>query len=174
MRSLKVEHVFQMLLVIDGIFFFFFCRYENKKMRCQKVLLFSLILALSTLINDAYRILCLFPYNGKSHFIMFEALCKGLANKGHQIDMISHFPLKKPIPNYTDIIDLNGTRKAIVSSFTIDFAKLLDRSLVYYLATDFGTSLCHLMGNEKMQKFIKNPPNDPPYDLIITEVNYWL
>lgn len=138
-------------------------------MRSQKVLLFFLTLALSTHINDAYRILCLFPYNGKSHFIVFEALCKGLASKGHQIDMISHFPTKKPIPNYTDIIDLSGTRKAIVSSFTIDFAKILDRSLVYYLTTDFGSSYCHLMGNEKMQKFIKNPPNDPPYDLIITE-----
>lgn len=27
------------------------------------------------------------------------------------------------------------------------------------------------MKQEKMQKFIKNPPNDPPYDLIIVEVN---
>ena len=41
---------------------------------------------------------------------------------------------------------------------------------MYYIATTYGGDLCHLLGHEKMQNFIKNPPKDPPYDLMITEV----
>ncbi|XP_017795599.1 PREDICTED: UDP-glucuronosyltransferase 2C1-like [Habropoda laboriosa] len=137
-------------------------------MRHLKVL-FYLAFVLFIHVNDAYRILCVFPFNGKSHFQMFEALCKGLAKRGHQIDMISHFPSKKSIANYTDIIDLTGVGEQVVNSFTVEYGRSIQQSLTYHMATGFGGALCHAMGIEKMQKFIKNPPNDPPYDLVITE-----
>ncbi|KZC13028.1 UDP-glucuronosyltransferase 1-6 [Dufourea novaeangliae] len=100
---------------------------------------------------------------------MFEALCKGLLRNGHRIDMISHFPSAAPISNYTDVIDLTGTRDHVVNSFSIDHGTSLQKSMTYNIATEFGGDLCHLMGHETMQKFIENPPNDPPYDLVITE-----
>ncbi|CAK9828264.1 UDP-glycosyltransferase UGT5 [Anthophora retusa] len=132
-------------------------------------ILFYLILALSIDANYAYRILCLFPFNGRSHFKMFGALCEGLAERGHQIDMISHFPIKKSIANYRDIVDLNGTREPIVNSLTIEQAQTVQHAITYYLATKYGGDLCELLGHEKIQNFVKNPPNDPPYDLIVTE-----
>ncbi|XP_076766983.1 UDP-glucosyltransferase 2-like [Xylocopa sonorina] len=131
-------------------------------------LLFYLILALATYTSEAGRILCVFPYNGRSHFRMFGPICKTLARKGHQVDMISFFPAKKPIANYTDIIDLSVNREK-VSVFSIEYAKNLHDSVTYYVATTFGGKLCELMNHESMQKLIKNPPNDPPYDLVITE-----
>lgn len=70
-----------------------------------------------------------------------------LTEKGHKIDMISHFPTKVLIANYTDIIDLNGTREDVASAY--------------------NTLGCEI---EKMQNFVKNPPKDPPYSFIITEV----
>ncbi|CAD7081071.1 unnamed protein product [Hermetia illucens] len=39
----------------------------------------------------------------KSHFIVGSALMKGLAEKGHDVSVISPFPLKKPLKNYRDI-----------------------------------------------------------------------
>lgn len=129
------------------------------------------LLLLIALPIQGYRILCIMPYNGKSHYQVTEALCKALAEHGHQIDMISHFPSKTPIANYTDIVNLQGTRKSVVNSFTLDFARQIDTAVTFYIATTFGGDLCELMGHEKMQKFIKNPPNDPPYDLFITEVS---
>lgn len=127
-------------------------------------------MAVLVCVNDAYRILCVFPYNGKSHSRMFDALCKGLANKGHKVDMISHFPTKIPIANYRDIIDLNGTREDAVNSLTIQGGRMINQAEIYYTTTKYGGELCHLLGHEKMQNFIKNPPMDPPYDLMITEV----
>lgn len=132
-------------------------------------ILFFLIFTFYVHRSEGYRILCLFPYNGRSHQRMFESLCKGLAMKGHQIDMISHFPMKSKIANYTDIVDLSGTRKTIVNSVSVESAKKIHGSLLYYMTSEFGYSLCELMGSERMQNFIKNPPNDPPYDLILTE-----
>lgn len=137
----------------------------------QQKALFCVLLALFIHANDASRILGIFPYNGKSHFKMFEVLCKELAKRGHQVDVISHFPLKTSLANYTDVVDLNGTLKTVVNGFTMDYGKYIQRSLTYFVATTFGNHLCDLMKHEKMQKFIKNPPNDPPYDLIIVEVN---
>lgn len=52
---------------------------------------------------DGANILGVFHFNGKSHFIMFEALMKGLAAKGHQVTVVSHFPQEKPLPNYKDL-----------------------------------------------------------------------
>lgn len=47
---------------------------------------------------DNHKILGLFPLNSKSHFVMFERLMKALAEKGHEVDVLSHFPLKNTIP----------------------------------------------------------------------------
>ncbi|KOX67540.1 UDP-glucuronosyltransferase 1-6 [Melipona quadrifasciata] len=132
-------------------------------------IVFLLLMAVLVCVNDAYRILCVFPYNGKSHFRMSGVLCKGLAKKGHKVDMISHFPTKIPIANYSDIVDLNGTRKDVVNRFSVQYGRTLHAFITYYIATRFGGDLCHLLGHERMQNFIKNPPKDPPYDLVITE-----
>ncbi|CAB0034905.1 unnamed protein product [Trichogramma brassicae] len=61
------------------------------------------------IVCDAYRILGVFPFAGKSHNIIFESLMKGLAKRGHQVDVVTHFPLVEPLKNYNDIINLNGT-----------------------------------------------------------------
>ncbi|KAK9306718.1 hypothetical protein QLX08_002635 [Tetragonisca angustula] len=137
-------------------------------MKCLKIG-FLVLMAVLVCANDAYRILCLFPFNGKSHSRMFDVLCKGLARKGHKVDMISHFPTKVPIANYRDIIDLNGTRQDAVNSLSIQRGRTIHTAVMYYIATTYGGDLCHLLGHEKMQNFIKNPPKDPPYDLMITE-----
>ncbi|EFN81910.1 UDP-glucuronosyltransferase 2C1 [Harpegnathos saltator] len=131
--------------------------------------LFSSLLLLTVLPIQGYRILCVFPYNGKSHFQVTEALCKALAEHGHQIDMISHFPSKNRIANYTDIVNLLGTRRAVTNNISLNEARQINTAVTFYIATVFGGDLCSLMGNAKMQRFIKNPPNDPPYDLVITE-----
>nr|XP_031829089.1 UDP-glucuronosyltransferase 1-6-like isoform X1 [Nomia melanderi]XP_031829091.1 UDP-glucuronosyltransferase 1-6-like isoform X1 [Nomia melanderi]XP_031829092.1 UDP-glucuronosyltransferase 1-6-like isoform X1 [Nomia melanderi] len=136
-------------------------------MRCARIIL--LLAVLSAHSSEGYRILCIFPFAGPSHFRMFEALCKGLARKGHRVDMISHFPSKLPIANYVDIVDLSGARQNIADSFSVEYGKSLQRSMTYYIATKFGGDLCDLMGQENMRDFIDNPPKDPPYHLVITE-----
>lgn len=48
----------------------------------------------------ASRILALFPYPLKSHFIVFEALLLELAKRGHDVTVITPFPQPHNITNY--------------------------------------------------------------------------
>ncbi|XP_061380260.1 UDP-glucosyltransferase 2-like isoform X2 [Danaus plexippus] len=67
----------------------------------RPLIYFAAIIALSTV--EGGRILGLFPHTGKSHQMVFEPLLKKLAERGHQVTVVSFFPLKKPIANYTDV-----------------------------------------------------------------------
>lgn len=118
----------------------------------------------------SYRILGIFPLNAKSHFIVFESVMKGLAKHGHQVDVISHFPQKNPMKNYHDIVSLEGTMESLINNFTLDFIIETNDDDTRFIAEQYGNRLCHFMGLERMQQVIKNPPMDPPYDLVITEV----
>lgn len=60
------------------------------------------LLGVITVIKSA-NILVYAPMPFKSHFNGFQPLFKELANKGHNLTVVSSFPLKKPIANYTDI-----------------------------------------------------------------------
>jgi glucuronosyltransferase len=128
------------------------------------------VLAVSVSLGDseAARILGVFQFNGRSHFIMFEALLKALAARGHQVYVLGHMPQKKPIPNYTDI-SVEGSLPAIVNNFTIDFALELaeDAKLLDFI---FNTNLdiCRIvLEHPKVQRLING---DDKFDLIITEI----
>lgn len=55
-------------------------------------------------IASSYNILGLFPHPGISHFHFFHPIMRGLAEAGHNVTVISHFPDKNPIANYTDLL----------------------------------------------------------------------
>ncbi|KAI8129053.1 2-hydroxyacylsphingosine 1-beta-galactosyltransferase [Lucilia cuprina] len=52
---------------------------------------------------DAYKFLGVLHFSSKSHFIVGSALMRGLVEKGHEVTVISPFPLKKPLKNYHDV-----------------------------------------------------------------------
>ena len=120
-------------------------------------------------IASSYRILGLFPLNGKSHWNMQKVLMKELARRGHQVDVVSHFPLKKPIPNYKDI-SLKGTAPEVTNNMTATQALDFSTPSMSNLVQKTGSSTCNLFSHPKIQELIKNPPQDPPYDLVIVEV----
>lgn len=66
------------------------------------------ILILTTLLTfacsgDGANILGIFPLPSPSHHILGSALLKELAKRGHHVTMLSPYPFKKPVENYTDI-----------------------------------------------------------------------
>lgn len=119
--------------------------------------------------SDAYRILAIFPFNSRSHNNVFEGVTRGLAKRGHQVDVVTHFEMKNSPKNYRTIINLSGTRRNIVNNFTIEFASQLGDDLVPLISVFYGNELCELLALEEIQKLVKNPPRDPPYDILITE-----
>lgn len=52
--------------------------------------------------TSGHRILGLFPHPGISHFQFFHPVMKALAEAGHEVTVVSHFPTKEPIENYKD------------------------------------------------------------------------
>lgn len=63
------------------------------------------IFKLLTLITatQCANILVFAPMPFKSHFRGFQPLFKELAGRGHNLTVVSIFPLKTPLENYTDI-----------------------------------------------------------------------
>ncbi|XP_072755634.1 UDP-glucosyltransferase 2-like [Anoplolepis gracilipes] len=119
---------------------------------------------------NGYRLLGLFPFYSKSHFVMFEQLMKGLARKGHQVDMISPFPLKEPYPNYTDIMTIESS-VILVNNMSYEFIQVVvGMNPVYPIVTLIGNDVCKNLGNPVIQELARNPPKDPPYDAVLIEV----
>ena len=117
--------------------------------------------------SEGAKILALFNLNGKSHFVMFESLLKGLAARGHQVYVVGHFPQKKPVPNYTDI-SVEGALPVLVNNFTVDFV----RDLGYFNLWDFiwrlTVGMCDtVLQQPNVQKLISS---NETFDLLITEI----
>ncbi|RLU26696.1 hypothetical protein DMN91_000493, partial [Ooceraea biroi] len=131
--------------------------------------IFALLLWL--LVCSAYRFLGVFPFPGKSHFALPESLMKGLISKGHQVDIISPFPQKKPYSNYTDIANLTAPI-SFTNNMTYEFIVQVLGSIPWTSsATSYGNDICEAhLGNPVIQKLVRDPPKDPPYDAMIMEI----
>ena len=113
------------------------------------------------------RILGVFPLNGKSHWIMAEALMTNLAKRGHQVDVVTHFLLKNPPPNYNQL-SVQGTMQSPVNNLhEINVTRLRDIN-AKFLTDVVGKNLCDLFEHEQLQNVIKKPKDY--YDVVITEV----
>lgn len=141
---------------------------------CKMASLYSFtVIAIIAIVTNSgtngARILGIFPLNGKSHFVMCEQLMKNLAKKGHRVDVISHFPLKRPFPNYNDF-SVEGTLPNAQNNVTYEkFQSFTGFSLKEFMDLT-GNEICKLMKHPVINNIIKNPPNHPPYDLVIVEV----
>lgn len=134
-------------------------------------LLFFMLVIYQQEKSDAARILGLFPLQGKSHFVMCETLMRALAARGHQVDVVSHFPLKNPPPNYRDIISLAGTLPSVVNNMTFQESQSFGIGSFKKMFQITGSAVCNLLETPKLKALVENPPTDPPYDVIINEVN---
>ena len=103
----------------------------------------------------SYRVLGVFPLNVKSHNMVFEALMKGLAKRGHQIGVITQFPLKRDVKNYKEILNLDGTLDRLVNNVTMEFISQINKDIVTEIAESDGNRLCHFLGLDELQKLIK-------------------
>lgn len=150
----------------------FFNRFHTKKMWTKIYLWIKFAIYVILLCNEqtqGLRILGLFPLNGKSHYVICDRLMKGLAEKGHQVDVYSHFPSKRPIKNLKDY-SLEGSLPELQNNLTYEKTMQLRLRNIRLAISTLGTNLCDLMSLPVFQDLLKNPPHDPPYDVVIVEV----
>ncbi|CAB3360397.1 Hypothetical predicted protein [Cloeon dipterum] len=81
----------------------------------------SLALILCAGLSAAHgsRILCLFGVSGKSHNNFFSSLTRELANRGHDLTVLTSYPTNKTSANYKEIaVDVMDKVGAVFSPFT--------------------------------------------------------
>lgn len=101
---------------------------------------------------------------------MFENLMKALARKGHQVDVVSPFPLKKPYPNYRNVVTIPVPRHFMNNMTYAEMNSMINTSPGHAIATILGNMVCESLGIEEFQKFFKSLPKDHPYDVVLIEV----
>lgn len=109
----------------------------------------------------------MFPFPGRSHYIMFRSLLKGLAQKGHDVDVVSHFPLKENITGYNDI-SIRGSAPIFTNNFTLDLIQDLSyNEILDIIFRMSGTDICKLnFATKELQELKKSKKK---YDVVLTE-----
>lgn len=137
-------------------------------MQHSQFLMMALMVASVTLgDSESAKILGLFHLNSKSHFVMFESLLQGLARSGHEVHVVSHFPQKHPLPNYTDI-SLEGTLPELVNNFTLEFARNFTTTNLWAWFWFTTLDMCQVALEHPEFKNLMS--SNKTFDLIITEI----
>ena len=144
----------------------------NSTMFSIKLFSFSLFFIISNFkTSNSYKILGVFPFNGKSHSMMFEPVMKELAKRGHQVDVVSHFPLKEPLKYYNDI-SLKGTSPDLQNNVTFELIQnFSDFNWIKDVLVMKENALCDILGHPVIQTLINQRAKNGPYDLVISEVS---
>nr|CAD7452121.1 unnamed protein product [Timema tahoe] len=116
--------------------------------------------------GQSANILGVFEFNGKSHFLMFERLMKSLAERGHEVHVLSHFPQKKPLPNYFDI-DVSGSVPNVLDSFTIETVRKRDTIGALNFIWTVTRARCEAIKKHPNAQKLLNA--NQKYDLLIME-----
>ena len=141
-------------------------------MNSIRYLVTLLVLFFTTEIG-AYRILGVFPLPYKSHNLLFQSLMKGLAKCGHDVDVISHYEMENQPKTFRTILNLATLNHNFLQSTFKSIEEIIDffKNPIKLTENILGLNICNIMALKEMQQIIKNPPKNPPYDLIITEVS---
>ncbi|OXU22681.1 hypothetical protein TSAR_000187 [Trichomalopsis sarcophagae] len=125
-----------------------------------------LFLFLGLSVSDGYRILAIFPFDGKSHFGVLNSVVKDLASGGHQVDVMSNFPPKESFPNLTHIVTLPVAGAQSRIDYNLIFYPEKEANWLH----DKKRRMCDFLGLPKVAELIRNPPTNPPYDLLLVHV----
>ena len=134
------------------------------------MLFFKLLLVTNLCLVSSYKILCLFPHRGRSHFEVVRTLIETLAHKGHEVTLLSHFPLTTTPPNFTHVL----LRNSSVLFNVLDMHQFKGRRTEKWFSTrdsalNFVTITCEYDFNSPtVRNFLETCNTD--FDVIITQI----
>lgn len=143
------------------------------------------LLALIALI-DGFKVLGVLPFGSKSHFAIGNGIVKTLHKAGHDVTVISPYPLKKPLERYRDVSTkelLDAYAKGILcwkwsSLLVMKFLTENPLNMFEFGGMDptLGTFFLYKMGNDlvnsvlsypRVQKFLEE---DQKFDVCVFEI----
>lgn len=142
------------------------------KMPRQVIVL--LLFILNIVSNSSYNILGIFPMTGKSHILFFQPILKGLAEKGHNVTVLSHFPLKENLETYKDIVIGDSkffhdqvSKSPLYNLHEVDKTSRKTMYTTFLFLASIGEGSCEILfESESVKNFIKA---DNQFDVVITE-----
>ncbi|KAI8116886.1 UDP-glucuronosyltransferase 2B10 [Lucilia cuprina] len=115
-------------------------------------------------INESAKILAVFPFPGRSQYILVQPFLKTLAQRGHELTVINAYPAKDNIKNYRDIAVMEIHN---VQEFFVNGAQE-QRNLwneMTFLSDFFTNVTLTVMKNPQVQNLLKTES----FDLVILE-----
>lgn len=119
--------------------------------------------------NSAFgaRILFLFSTPSKSHMIIVHALSTALAEKGHEVTVVTPFPLEKPIKNHREIVvpfnsEVKETMKTIIDTSSKSFLRM-----IYMMLKANFQQMEEVFISEEFQKI-----TNEKFDMIVIGMNF--
>lgn len=67
------------------------------------VKLVLILFAAFLLPTESLKVVSILPFGSNSHFVIGQSITKSLLKAGHEVTVLSPYPLKKPLANYHDI-----------------------------------------------------------------------
>ncbi|XP_046661716.1 UDP-glucosyltransferase 2-like [Homalodisca vitripennis] len=126
-----------------------------------------LVIATFTSICNGANILALLPVNCRSHFLVMEPLLLELHQRGHRLTVVSSFPQKTTMANYTDI-DFSPQIPPLISVFTPEVLREKTSNVIKsaLFITEIHMTICEqLIRHEKVINLLNET-----FDLIIGEI----
>ncbi|KAG5676848.1 hypothetical protein PVAND_006655 [Polypedilum vanderplanki] len=133
------------------------------------IIILCILLALPV---NCHRILGLFPHPGHSHFQFFHPIMKALAERGHEVTVVSEFPNKEPLENYHDEI-LTNQGTGLLNFVSLDNFKtqsVFQHFFEFFMLREWGKEACAKALNSSAIKNVLNKGRREPFDLIIVEL----
>lgn len=120
--------------------------------------------------SQARRILGIFTHIGGSHYHTFYPIMNGLAERGHDVTVLSFFAAKNPLPNYHEL-RFDGV-PVINSSLALD--RNADRSLrtmysEFFNLWELGDLMCRQTFASPHFDAVLREHRRQPFDLVLTE-----
>ncbi|KAG7212909.1 hypothetical protein KM043_002259 [Ampulex compressa] len=126
------------------------------------------VIACTILVGDAARILAVFPFQAKSHYNVYEPWLKRLAERGHEVVSVTHFPQRNHLANFTDV-DISSTLPSLISSMPFSVIhNFTVWSNIRYLMRHAGVEICEpVLNSPEVRRMIEVKER---FDVLIVEI----
>ena len=133
----------------------------------MKELLIVLIILTVINVSIGSRILFLFPTPSKSHMVIAHSLSRALAEKGHDVTVVSPFPLNKSLKNHREIvIPFNKRAKEVMDKIMEDSPKSFLQLISLMIEVNF------IEGEELFESESFREISNEKFDLIVIGMNF--
>lgn len=132
-----------------------------------RITLFVLYFVATVFATDSYKILGIFPSLDRNNYLTYRGLFRELANRDHEVTLISHFQMTDAPATHKDII---LSEKQVYKGLSFESVIVNEVSRVPFetlVATKAGNDDCKtLMNNHQVLHMIRTQPR---YDVILVE-----